>query len=283
MKCAECETEFNDGVQCGMCKRHLDFVCANISETGYRKLGVERRATWKCPQCKLAPSSPIPSADTAGVLNSILNELRDVKLQLASLPTLIEDVKYIKQELRDLRMSCEFNSAKLEEQSDKLASLELRIQDIESTQLTFKSRDGVPLKPGENLFSIAEALTKAVGYSFPKTQINYIARVPIHNSKEKLIIITFINRYIKEEFLGAARAKKILTADDIGFRGNRQRVFVNDHLTPESKNLLTKTKAVAKEKNYSYVWVKHCKIHVRKNDTSRVVIVSTVNDLNKIA
>ncbi|KAL4702319.1 hypothetical protein ACJJTC_006925 [Scirpophaga incertulas] len=245
MKCAECETEFNDGVQCGMCKRHLDFVCANISETGYRKLGVERRATWKCPQCKLAPSSPIPSADTAGVLNSILNELRDVKLQLASLPTLIED-----------------------EQRSRLNNVEVK---------------GVPLKPGENLFSIAEALTKAVGYSFPKTQINYIVRVPIHNSKEKLIIITFINRYIKEEFLGAARAKKILTADDIGFRGNRQIAFVNDHLIPESKNLLTKTKAVAKEKNYSYVWVKHCKIHVRKNDTSRVVIVSTVNDLNKIA
>ncbi|KAL4719363.1 hypothetical protein ACJJTC_019492 [Scirpophaga incertulas] len=170
------------------------------------------------------------------------------------------------------------------------------VQDVDinkfSTEMALKEQrsrlnnvevKGVPLKTGENLFSIAEALTKAVGYSFPKTQINYIARVPIHNSKEKLIIITFINRYIKEEFLGAARAKKILTADDIGFRGNRQRVFVNDHLTQESKNVLTKTKAVAKEKNYSYVWVKHCKIHVGKNDTSRVVIVSTVNDLNKIA
>ncbi|VVC97563.1 unnamed protein product [Leptidea sinapis] len=58
MKCDMCKNEVNDGVQCAGCKRNLDYSCAGISETGYRKLGPERRAVWKCPQCKLLRTYP---------------------------------------------------------------------------------------------------------------------------------------------------------------------------------------------------------------------------------
>lgn len=307
MKCAICGESFNDGVQCGACKKHLDFSCANISEAGYRKLGSERRSAWKCPQCRLSVSSPVPQKDST-MLETILNELQEVKRQLSSLPTLIEDIKTIKRELSDLKASCEFNSAKLDEQAKRISDLEYKMaettnmrssldssaNEIATLRKELAAKDqwtrlnnievkGVPLKSGENLFSVTEALTKAVGYTFSKSQINYIARVPVHNAKDKSIVINFINRYVKEEFIAAARKKKHLVAADIGFSGNTQRVFVNDHLTPEYKNLLTKTKSVAKEKDFSYVWVKYCKIHVRKNDTSRVLIISSESDLNKMA
>ncbi|CAK1579799.1 unnamed protein product [Parnassius mnemosyne] len=81
----------------------------------------------------------------------------------------------------------------------------------------------------------------------------------------------------------AARACKTLEAKDVGFGGNRQRVFVNDHLTPEHKKLLTKTRTLAKDRGYSYIWVKYGKIHIRKNDTSPVLIIAKEADLNKIA
>lgn len=308
MKCAECGVSFNDGVQCSTCKKHLDFKCANISEAGYKKLGADRKAIWKCAHCRSQASSPAPADKMSPVLDTILSELREVKLQLASLPTLLEDVKLIKQEISELKTSMEFNSAKLDEHSIKISDLERKMTDFQNLRSSFDASlsdvatlrkdlaakeqwarlnsvevKGVPVKSGENLFTVTEALTKAVGYGFPKTQINYISRVPVHNSKEKTIIINFLNRYIKEEFIAAARSKKILTAADIGFEGNSQRIFVNDHLTPDSKNLLTKTKSHAKEKGYNYVWVKFCKIHVRKNDTSRVFIVTCERDLNKIA
>ncbi|CAH0405357.1 unnamed protein product [Chilo suppressalis] len=223
MKCAVCDASFNDGVQCGACKKYLDFNCANITETGYRKLGPERRLAWKCPQCKLSrSSSPSPGGDS--VLETILSEIRDMKHQLSSLPTLVEDVKCIKRELEDLKSSCDFNSAKLDEQELRISDLENRVSGIVIVQSSFNSAaneitalkkelalkeqwarlnnveiKGVPMKSGENLFELAESLTVAVGYSFPKNQINYIARVPVYNSKEKSIIINFNNRYVKEE------------------------------------------------------------------------------------
>ncbi|KOB68632.1 Zinc finger DNA binding protein [Operophtera brumata] len=142
---------------------------------------------------------------------------------------------------------------------------------------------GVPLKKDENLFSIVEVICKATNYSFPKTQINYLHRVPLHGSKEKAIVVSFINRYVKEEFVASARACKTLSAAALGFTGTSQRVFVNDHLNAESKNLLNKTKSAAKEKNFNYVWVKYGKIHVRKNETSPAFIVYRESDLNKFA
>lgn len=306
MKCAVCNDTFSDGVQCGACKKHMDFGCANISESSYRKLGAERRSAWRCPQCKISRSSPLPDSDSTK-LDTILSEMHNIRRQLAGFPALIEDVKSIKRELSDLKASCEFNSGKLDEQAIRISDLECKMADIANLQSSFGSSGdeiavlkkelaakdqwsrlnnvevkGVPIKSGENLFSVAEALTRAVGYSFSKTQINYISRVPVHNGKDKSIVINFINRYIKEDFIAAARLKKNLVAADIGFSGLTQRVFVNDHLTPVYKNLLTKTKSIAKEKAYSYVWVKYCKIHVRKNDTSRVLIISSESDLNRL-
>jgi len=141
---------------------------------------------------------------------------------------------------------------------------------------------GVPLSKNENLFSIIDAISRKINYAFPKTQINYISRIPIFNSEEKLLVVGFLNRYIKEEFIAAARASKDLSTSDVGFQGTSQRIYVNDHLSVESKKLPSKVKIAAKEKNYAYVWVKHGKIHIRKNIDCKPFIIRKDTDLNKI-
>ncbi|CAG9782433.1 unnamed protein product [Diatraea saccharalis] len=261
MKCAVCDSVFDDGVQCGVCKKYLDFGCANISEAGYKKLGADRRAAWKCPQCKQSRLSPAPSNDSS-ILENILRELRDVKNQLAKLSTLVDEVKCIKQELSGLKESCEFNGDQLDKQAVRISNLEQKIPDMQKVESSIEAtttdinalkkglalRDqwtrlnnievkGVPVKTNENLYSIVESLTKVVGYSFPKSQINYIARVPIQNSKEKYIVINFVNRYIKEEFIAAARAMKHITSADIGFAGNSQRTTKLNHKFLNSSSL----------------------------------------------
>lgn len=303
MKCASCNNHFTDGVYCNGCKRDLDFGCALISEAGYRKLGPDRRAQWRCPQCKIA--SPKPAVADQVTLETVLKELREQKVLLSKLPELVNDVKSIKNEISELKLACEFNSAKLDEFESRIATVENKVTTIQQSQNNVSSEEiaslrkdnahreqwsrlnnvevkGVPMRNTENLFTITEKISTAMGYSFPQTQINYIARVPTHNSKSKSIVISFINRYIKEEFVAAARAKKRLLARDIGFAGDESQVYINDHLIPETKKLLTRVKEVAKKKNYCYVWVKYCKIHIRKNDTSPTHIISNERDLNKI-
>lgn len=312
MKCGSCNSDFNDGVQCASCKRDLDFGCANITEGGWRKLGADRRAAWKCPKCRISspaptPSpSPIPTPEPAS-LETILNEIRELKVQLAGLPSLSDDIKCIKEELKELKVSCEFNGKRLDDFSVKLASVETRVASLEQLQEAVGSLQsdvdlikselsasdqrsrlnnveikGVPLKKDENLFAILEKISQKVNFTFPKTQVNYISRIPLFNTKDKSIVVSFLNRYIKEDFVAAARSFKTLSAHDIGFTGQSNRVYVNDHLNPDSKKLLNKTRTIAKEKEYKHVWVKHGKIHVRRHEGSAVFVISKERDLNKL-
>lgn len=305
-KCASCNKQFNDGVQCQGCKRHLDFSCASITEVGYRKLGAERRASWRCPICRGA--SPSPRSDHEPIsLEMIMSELRDMKRQLSSLPTLVEEMRGIKDDITELKKSCEFTSSKVDEFQNRLLEMERKFPDIVQLQERLSQADdelirlrgelqardqlgrlnnveikGVPLKRNENLYTIIDTLGKTVGYEVAKSQINYIARVPIPNTKDKSIVVSFLNRYTKEDFVASARAKKIILARDLGYHDSQVRIFVNDHLSPHMKSLLTKTKALARTMEYQYVWVKFSKVHLRKNDSSHVIIIRTEKDLNKI-
>lgn len=305
MKCLICFVDFTDGVQCSICRNHLDFGCAMISETTWRKYGADKKSQWRCPSCRAPSPLSLAPSDTAS-FDSIMKELQVMKRQLSGLPGLSEDMRAIKQELSELRGTCDYTSQKLDELGGRLTNVENRVTNLEKLQDTVHSLQnevskaklelsaqeqrsrlnnieikGVPIKKDENLFSIVEAIGKKVNYVVPKTQINYISRVPMHNSKEKLIIVSFINRYIKEDFIGAARTEK-LTTTDMGFSGPSNRVFINDHLNADQKKLLTLTKATVQNKNYKFVWVKHGKIHVRQNESSKVIVIRNENDLNRI-
>ncbi|KAF9795652.1 hypothetical protein SFRURICE_017725 [Spodoptera frugiperda] len=220
--CAACNVQFSDGVQCGSCRKHLDFGCANISESGWRKLGTTRMAQWKCPTCR--SSSPAMLTPEPASLETILSEIRDMKVQLQNLPTLVGDLRVIKEELAELKITWEGASGRLDDFDTRLAEVE----------------------------------AKASG------------------------LMSFLNRYVKEDFIAAARAVKDLSTSHIGFQGTSQRVYINDHLSVEYKKLLSRVKILAKEKCYEFVWVKHGKIHVLKNANSKVIIIRKETDLNKI-
>lgn len=307
MKSAASNATFND-VQCGTCKKHFDFGCVNMTETGWKKLGPDRRALWKCATCRASSTSPSVHPVSEPVSNeTILSEIRELKEQLAGISSLRDDVRSIKVELGELKASFDFNSAKVDEFAAKITNIESRVISLEtlenkvqsleveiaSIKLELSTNDqrsrlnnieikGIPLKKEENLFTILETISKKVNYPVPKNQVNYISRVPVFNSKDKSIVVSFLNRYFKEDFIAAARSLKGLSTHDLGFDGPAVKVFINDHLNPESKKLLNKTRLLAKERDFKYVWVKHGKIHVRKLDGSHVFIVARESDLNKL-
>lgn len=273
---------------------------------GYRKLG-SRKAQWKCPDCRvLEQSSPLKSAEAAS-LDSIMQELKSIQRQLEGMPGLVRDVKDIKKEIDELRKACDFNSASLDDHKKRLDKTESKLSELTSIKGDIQSINkeldtlkgdnlskdqwqrlnnvevkGVPQRQNEDLFKILDQISIAIGYPVQKTSVNYISRVPTYNNKEKLIIVGFIHRYVKEDFVASARAKKKLIASEIGFVGNAQNIFINDHLTPDYKKLLTSAKTSLKPKGYMYIWVKYGKIHVRKDDASKIFVINNQTDLNKL-
>lgn len=309
MNCASCGELFNDGVQCGSCKKQLDFGCANITETGYRRLGPERRASWKCPSCRLLSPSTSGAQSPEISLEAIMTKLNSMSLLLEGLPGLFNEVKSIKADVVKLQVSSKGTTKKLQEFDYSLTEMNTRVTSLEAvscdlvavkSQLSLSQQNeitrdqwsrlnnieikGVPMKKNENLYELVDKIGTSINYRVSKNQINYVSRIPTHSSnKEKSIVVSFLNRYVKEDFVASARLIKSLSPIDLGFASEQnQRIFVNDHLSPEYKKLLTKTKQVARDKGYQFTWVKFSKIHVRKNDTSHIIIINYEKDLNKL-
>lgn len=144
---------------------------------------------------------------------------------------------------------------------------------------------GVPESNSENLMDLVRKLSDLINYeSCINNDIDFITRVtPKTNNtkKSRPIVMRFLSRYKKDDFLARLREKKLLKAFILGYAGNSANIYFNDHLTSSNKMLLRKTKDMAREKHYKYVWVKNCSILLRKNDTSPVLHINTEDDLKK--
>lgn len=250
-----------------------------------------------------ATTSPQPTQ-----LDKMQEQLSKIVFQLAPLGSLLEDVRCIKEELSSLKDSIEMAHHVIGDFAETVKGLETRVfkveeianevpslrEEIAKLNSELEARDqfarannleirGIPQSKNENLYEIADRIGTMLNLSIKKEEINYIARIPTRLPKiEKPIIIAFNNRYRKEELIALARKKKQTKLSDIGFNDNTGNFYLNDHLTPRNKGILSKAKTLAKEKNFQYIWVKHCKIMARKSDTSPIIFIRDENDLKKI-
>lgn len=316
-KCGVCTENLSEGAHCATCEQWLHYQCAGVTKSGYQRLSKDKKLNWRCVKCKPTetahpPNSPRPESesDPTGT-EAVLTEIRALSAKFAPLEGLKEEVLALKKEFLDFKSSMntqlsdivnEFRS-KINDMEQRIVlmenvqcqvnQLQVRIDKLEEDsnrneqwlRMNNVELKGVPQSNNENLIDIVTKIGARINYPVSKNLINFISRVPSQQKEHtKPIIVGFCNRYIKEDFIAAARYElktSPLTVSQLGLSGN-QKIFINDHLTPKNKNLLSKAKKTAAEMNFQYVWVKHAKIHVRKSDTTPVIMVKSEKDLTKI-
>lgn len=217
------------------------------------------------------------------------NQLSDIKkeqiAQKASISELNKQSCTHDQKLTQLENELIIANTKISELSDQLLAKE-QLNRINNLEIS-----GIPSSKGENLHNIVNKLAAKVGFTLNSTDIDHINRVrryPHKNSTASQfvpipnIIIKFTQRNRKIEFLAAVRARRGLTTADLGMDGAAGPVFVSDHLAPQNKLLYGRVRQLGREAGYKYIWVNECKIFIRKNDTSKIILISSVEDLKKI-
>ncbi|XP_037297713.1 uncharacterized protein LOC119190286 [Manduca sexta] len=307
--CGACGDLLTDGVNCTSCCQALHYHCAGITESGFRKLG-DRKLTWRCMKCKQSSCNQLPSSPKANNDPQVLSEIRALSSKLAPLKSLTEELKALRSEFAQLKSSVDESNDAIREFNSKINSLEQRVVQIEKLQdqvnllqvqvdrMEHESNvkdqwarvnnieiKGIRQDKNEDLFKILSTIGNKIQYPVQNAHVNFITRVPTREKDNiKPIIVCFTNRYVKENFIAAARmASKLnpLTSGHLGLTGHN-RIFINDHLTTLNKLLLSKAKKIASEKDFQYIWVKYAKIHVRKNDTSPIFVVKSEKDLTKL-
>lgn len=307
--CGVCDESLSVGAHCSVCNQVLHFHCVGLTESGFKKLG-DRRHTWRCTKCKVASSNLPTTSHSSEPESLILKEIRAINEKLTPLESLKDEISQLRSEFTNLKSSLDVTNKELIEFNSKIQNIESHLTQVEKvqgqvdiihtrldkieeehnakeqwTRLNNVEIKGLPQSNHENLFDIISKIGAKIHYSVSKAQINFIARVPTREKDHaKPIIVCFCNRYVKEDFIAAARlAFKTapLSAGQIGLPGH-QRIFINDHLTIQNKTLLSKTKKMATDMGFQYVWVKHSKIHARKSDTSPTIVLKSEKDLLRI-
>ncbi|KAL3290098.1 hypothetical protein HHI36_023466 [Cryptolaemus montrouzieri] len=135
----------------------------------------------------------------------------------------------------------------------------------------------VPEKKNENLIVVIVNIGNFLNFRIEKSVIDYITLVPTVSAdkdkpKPKNIIIRFLSKLSRDEFLARTKAKRIETKLS-GFKidGISDRLFINDYLTPMNNILYKNASVAAKQHQFKYVWVRSGNIFVRKDDTTKIL------------
>ncbi|XP_047995119.1 uncharacterized protein LOC125233238 [Leguminivora glycinivorella] len=207
-------------------------------------------------------------------VTKLLNLDVETKTKLSTLEKDLSDAK--------VNISSLTDQLRTKEQQGRLNNLEI---------------SGVTFNKGENLYNILNAIASKVNFSLSPNDVDYIHRVrrypqqnqnPDSNDASKLssdtpnIIVRFTQRKRKNDLLASVRARRGLTTADLGLDGPARPVFVNDHLAPQNKILYSQARKMGREMGYKYIWLNDCKIFLRKNDNSKVLHISRVDDISKI-
>lgn len=219
--------------------------------------------------------------------------------------------KEIKKELKEFEKSMNYNGNKLDDVLKKLSEMECDMKKInekqemleaENDNLKMKIKilensmdemeqysrnkniqvDGIPVQKDENLKEMLMEIGKKIDVNMKKEDIDAIHRVPTRSTKNpEPIIVQFLTRQMKEELITKSRGSNLCT-EDIGINCSKSSIYINDHLSKMKKQLMFEARQLKKSKNYKFIWSRNGKIFVRKHETSNIIHINSMDDLQKI-
>ena len=161
---------------------------------------------------------------------------------------------------------------------------------------------GISRLDKENSLDLVTKMAELAKFTnFTTTQIDVAHRTSI--KEDAPIIVMFHSRTDRETFYGQRSKLKCLhvrqfdddkeqhkytTEDEQKKRDPRTKIYLNESLTPEIQKLLAETRKKTKELKstksieYKYVWTNHGHIRVRKNETSQMIKINCMSDIQKI-
>lgn len=201
----------------------------------------------------------------------LYKEIEELKSQMLTL----------KEENKNLKTTC----LKLENENKKLSENlnEVKIE-IQEMQQYSRNRNievvGVPLTENENVYAVTEKLANTINIQYDRKEISTAHRLPSRNGHHPNIVIQFVSRSTRSEWLQAAKGKN-LDAKNLSAHLPTSKIYVNEHLTPFYKSLLGRARKLKKEHLVDFVWCKDGKVFVRRQDGEKAFLIKNLEDLER--
>jgi len=300
--CGSCNEDLpsdGDHSLCSTCNLGYHFGECSMRKTSWKGLGTERQNAWVCTACRAKTkkaSSSTESDDLTSLsgISSKLDQLLEMKSAVEGIQAsmdflsnkydslinemkaLREENKVLKKEVGELRK----NQAKTDE---VVEALNQRVQELDMYGRRMNLEIfGVSVRGdharNEDTEEVVAKIAEEIGVTYKPQDIHKLHRLqPRSDGKPPTILVQFMSVVVRDAWLQAGKKARLVEKD------TGRKVFFNENLTPYYKGLLKEAKTRANVHNFKFVWFKNGKIHVRKSEHDRnVIVIKSPNDLNKI-
>ncbi|VVC97192.1 unnamed protein product [Leptidea sinapis] len=73
-----------------------------------------------------------------------------------------------------------------------------------------------------------------------------------------------------------------LNTVDLGIGGNKQQIYVVEHLSPNNRNLQAQARKFKRDHLYKYLWVRNGRVLLRKDDATPAIWVKNSETLSTL-
>ncbi|KAK5642010.1 hypothetical protein RI129_008177 [Pyrocoelia pectoralis] len=225
-------------------------------------------------------------------LNRVLNELSTVTTSVELCHTKFDKTNEILTAQKSLINECLTKIENLETKNKVLQTenntLKNRINELEQySRANCLEIHGIPEVKGENIFSIVQLVSNAIGFRMENNLIDAVHRLgqPVNRQDQpRGIILKFVRRIDKEEFLRCKKIKRNLKVSNIyrELPAQNNLIYVNESLTQQNRYLFAKAREFKRDNDIKYLWCRSGKILMRAKDESRAYIIKSTDDFKDV-
>lgn len=301
-KCQKCNGEVyvaERNLTCTFCKGIFHNDCVQVDRINYEK--IKKLPVWFCnPKCK--KSYDKEKGEQCDLPENPTN--RDILIAIQSLKT---SQDFLSDKYEDLVL-------KFDDVIKTVKSLDKRITDLEDEKQALKTRlekelninrvmnevseqdrlkNHVILSGVSNEVESSVVMVKKIcqkldpNLNISDDDVLKVERLFVQNEnipadkkiKKIPLIVIFKNIEMKTKIFEAQKQKKELFSDECELPGENGKMFFRDQLSSSSFKTLKAARVLRFSNKIKYAWVQEGKVLVRKNDTSRITWIKSINDL----
>ena len=206
----------------------------------------------------------------------------DLKAIQASQQFMSDKFDQILTEITQLKAENVQLKREVNELNDKVSKLEEEQENINS----YSRRDclefhGIPQNLTENTDELIMRVTNLVGVQITLNDISISHRLPSRRRSTPPIIDKCTNRRTKDLIYQNKGKLRSRSSSDIGYANTDNKLYINESLTPRTKELYFKVREFRNAHQFKYAWTKNGKSFLKENDDARSISFNTLQEFDR--
>ena len=158
-------------------------------------------------------------------------------------------------------------------------------QDQESTNQYLRREclelHGIPTSIGEDTDDLVCKMAELLEVDLKADDISISHRLPVNKvGLTPPIIAKFARRSVRDKLYQARRNLKNYNSTNLGF-DHKNNLYVNESLTPSSRNILKQAKEIQRQFKYQFVWTKNGRVLMKKDYDADPVSFNNIHEFMK--